>query len=223
LGDWSDLIGSMRAIDATRVVLAAVLVVQIGGCKIIRDGDQSAETHTAVFDAKAYVSGIWDQKVLPLFKEKTVDVNALLSAITKDPNAAGMEYGHRAGDGQPWTFLIEGKGVVRAFDVKSRHGTVTLDVGSSPNPIEVTLQVGPVVFGTAMRDALPFISFGDFVNQIDYAEVSRALNDRAVAGLSTAPGLSVGAQIEFKGAATAPASNAPLLVTPLEITVGQKQ
>ena len=36
-------------------------------------------------------------------------------------------------------------------------------------PTTVVLQIGPVIFGTALRDALPFIAFGDFVNQIDYA------------------------------------------------------
>jgi predicted lipoprotein len=35
------------------------------------------------------------------------------------------------------------------------------------------------VFGTMLRDALPFIRFGEFVNQVQYAQVSRALNDQS--------------------------------------------
>ena len=66
-----------------------------------------------------------------------------------------------------------------AVDVKSRHGLMTVDIPTKSGPRQVDLQIGPVIFGTALRDSLPFIHFGDFVNQIQFAQVSRALNDLA--------------------------------------------
>ena len=38
---------------------------------------------------------------------------------------------------------------------------------------------GPVLKGTALRDSLEFVKFGDFVNQVAFAEVATALNERA--------------------------------------------
>ena len=86
------------------------------------------------------------------------------------------------------------------------------------------LQIGPVIFGTALRDSLPFISFGDFVNQIDYAEVSRALNDKATSGFASEDREGAeGKTVSFAGAATAPSGSTPLTVTPVMLAVGRER
>ena len=38
-----------------------------------------------------------------------------------------------------------------------------------------------MIRGTALRDAVDFIQFGDFTNQIQFADVANALNDRVLA------------------------------------------
>ena len=38
------------------------------------------------------------------------------------------------------------------------------------------MQIGPAMRGTAIRDALDFVSFGDFTNQIDFARFGKAFN-----------------------------------------------
>jgi predicted lipoprotein len=65
--------------------------------------------------------------------------------------------------------LINGEGRVTRVEV----GQIVLDNG-------IALLGGPVIRGTALRDALPFIQFSQFTNQLEYARVSNALNDRAV-------------------------------------------
>jgi predicted lipoprotein len=101
---------------------------------------------------------------------------------------------------------------------------MTVDLSQPGTPRQLILQVGPVVFGTALRDALPVISFGDFVNQIEYAEVSRALNDRAIAAARNGLDLASlkGKTITFSGAVAQPAGNSPLHVTPLAIAVAKE-
>jgi len=176
-----------------RTIAAAALAVtalSASGCKLVWDADQAtAASPASAFDAKTYVSTIWDAKVLPLLATAP-DAGTVLDAIAKDPEAAGKQFGHRAGDGQPWTYLIQGTGKVLSVD-------------------------------TALRDALPVISFGDFINQIEYAEVSRALNDRAVAMARAGadPAALAGKTIQFAGAATQPAGNAPVQVTPVSIAL----
>jgi len=86
----------------------------------------------------------------------------------------------------------------------------------------IALQVGPVVRGTALRDATGAAPFDQFSNQLDYADVSKELNTRAVkaalAGIDLA-GLP-GKTITFFGAITFdPRSKAPVLVTPVKIVL----
>ena len=63
---------------------------------------------------------------------------------------------------------------------------MTVEIATKNGPRQVDLQIGPVIFGTALRDSLPFVHFGDFVNQIQFAQISRALNDAATKHLKKA-------------------------------------
>jgi predicted lipoprotein len=207
---------------ATALVLG--LAGSLAGCKIVAVGDKAAvdPSDPNNFDAKKYVSSIWDQKALPFFHDKSHPIGEVLAAIAKDKEAAGKAMGHQANPGgTPWTFAVSGKGTVKALSSGSKHALMTVSVGDGGQAAEVTLQVGPVVFGTAIRDALPFIAFGDFVNQIQYAEVSRALNDRAVAAVSKSlsPMPQVGQTVIFDGAMIDPAAAGGITVTPVEIQV----
>lgn len=200
----------------------------LGGCKIVANKDllQARAKSEDAFDAAAYVDKIWDSKALPEFKNKAVDLDTLLPAVAADPDKAGKTYGQRAGDGNPWTYEIKGEGKIVAVDVASRHGIVTVEAVTKSGPRKVDLQVGPVVFGTALRDALPFIHFGDFVNQIQYAQVSRALNDHAVKEVRGAfdPKDSLGKTITFYAAAVLSGSGDAITATPvlIETSKGQK-
>ena len=72
-------------------------------------------------------------------------------------------------------------------------------------PATVAIQVGPVLRGTALRDALGFVRFTDFVNQFDFAAVANALNERVlttVLGPVDVRGLS-GQRVSFTGAVSA--------------------
>lgn len=156
------------------------------------------------FVPAAYVDSLWASRVLPLVHDKATDVATVLPALAADADAAGERYGHRpkAGDG-PWNFVVKGAGAIASADIKARHATVTVDVGGGQT---VVLQIGPVIFGTALRDSLPFVSFDQVVNQIQFAQVSRELNDRATAaarsGLDVAA-LVPGAHVSFAGAMSA--------------------
>ncbi|MGD0472661.1 MAG: DUF2291 domain-containing protein [Candidatus Velthaea sp.] len=197
------------------------LTLSLSGCKIVRDSDKAAldPSDPNNFDAKIYVDTLWDRKAVPFFDEHAFPIAKVVQALAKDKDAAGSRFGrHAGGEGTPWTFAVRGSGVVKSMSTGSRHGEMVVDVGS-PHPLAVTLQVGPVIFGTAVRDSLPFIAFGDFVNQIQYAEVSRALNDRAAAlahaGLEPPP--RVGSTVEFVGAMIDPAMTGDITVTAVRL------
>ena len=56
--------------------------------------------------------------------------------------------------------------------------------------------------GTALRDALEFVRFTDFVNQLEFAGVANALNDRVVTSVITPVNVDAlaGRQVTFVGA-----------------------
>src|SRR5262249_54046477 len=78
-------------------------------------------------------------------------------------------------------------GVLRVGD-----GLILLDSGA-------IIQAGPVIRGTVLRDALPFLQFSQFTNQLEYARVAAALNERAIKVASDAQ-VQPGETIRYAGA-----------------------
>ena len=77
-----------------------------------------------------------------------------------------------------------------------------VEIASDAGPQQITLQIGPVVKGTAIRDSLPFFSFANVTNQIEFAQVGRAFNERALKEVEKplAELKTPGTAVEFKGA-----------------------
>jgi len=86
--------------------------------------------------------------------------------------------------------LVRGEGKV----VRAEDGRLVLDSS-------VVIETGPVIRGTALRDALPFIQFSQFTNQLEYARVANALNERA-AKVAAAAQVKAGDTVRYAGAAS---------------------
>ncbi len=205
--------------------LALLLPLALGGCKIVSDKELAAigAKSPNAFDATAYVEKIWTPTAVTDFKTSAVDLATLLPEIEADPEKAGQAHGRGGGEGNPWSYEVKGEGKVAAVDVTSRHGLMTVDVDTKSGTRQVDLQIGPVIFGTALRDSLPFIHFGDFVNQIQFAQISRALNDAATKHMMNGlnPKDLAGKTIVFYGAATQGSASARMSVTPISIEIAK--
>ncbi|MCP5118696.1 MAG: DUF2291 domain-containing protein [bacterium] len=94
--------------------------------------------------------------------------------------------------------LETGRGIVREIKTESRTGRLVVELEDGQ---EISILTGPVILGTALRDAAG-IEFGEFTNQMDYAAVANELNDRVVR--EVVPGTDFdgikGKTIEFTGA-----------------------
>ncbi|GME32416.1 MULTISPECIES: DUF2291 family protein [unclassified Pantoea] len=72
--------------------------------------------------------------------------------------------------------FVRASGTVSAFDESNpRERTLTLTINRKP----VAVSVGPVLRSNAIRDAAGF-RFEEFTNQVQYAQLTRALNRHAV-------------------------------------------
>ncbi len=167
----------------------------------------------------AYVASIWASKVLPTVKKSAVDATTLLAELRKDKAAASKRYGHYSVLNSPPAFLVKGSGRVVSVDTVSLISTIGVALGSSAKP-DVRLQIGPIISGTDVRDALPFINFNQFVNQVQFGEVAIALNSKvretALARLN--PAKLKGKHVTFIGAFT-DTSTANVLITPITLKV----
>jgi predicted lipoprotein len=117
-------------------------------------------------DASAYVESIWTSRVQP--------------AVTT--NAVALEFYREAvaGGATPAPGAVVAEGTVLDVNTSSRVGIATIDLNPADGLADAAVQIGPVVRGTAHRDALNFIRFTDFTNQIEFAAVASALNDRVL-------------------------------------------
>jgi predicted lipoprotein len=169
--------------------------------------------------AAKFVDPIWDSKVLPTIEEKAQDIAKILPEIRSDPDAAGQRYGRREAT-NAYNYMIKGTGRVTEIHNESRVGTALVEIPGLNE--KVALQIGPVVRGTALRDATGIVSFNQFSNQLDYADVSKEMNSRA---LKTAFGnvdsaSLAGKTVTFFGAFTFdPHSKSLILITPVKITL----
>jgi predicted lipoprotein len=178
----------------------------------VQAGSQPAQSAAAKF-----VDPIWTTKVLPTIQEKAQDISKILPEIRADPNSAGQKYGRREAT-NPYNYMVKGTGKVTEMHTESQAGTATIEIPGLGE--KVALQIGPVVRGTTLRDATGAVSFNQFTNQLDYADVSKEMNARALkaAFASVEPNSIAGKTITFFGAFTfEPHSKSPVLVTPVKI------
>jgi len=134
---------------------------------------------SVAFDAKTYVKGIWGSKVVPTVQKDAVPATELLPALEANQDAASKKYGNQAGTGSPYAFLVKGTGTVTAVDEEAPTHPLTVKVdGLSGKTANAQVVTGPVIAGTALRDAVKFITFNNFTNQLDYADAATGLNSK---------------------------------------------
>ncbi|MBU2515524.1 DUF2291 domain-containing protein [bacterium] len=174
------------------------------------------------FKAEEYVSGIWDSKVVPYFQTESIDLKKILTVYENDPEKAGITYGYREKtEGSPWTFKVKGTGTIIKAKTKSQAAVMEIDLEPMDGKKDAIIQIGPVIKGSSIRDALDFVTFGMFTNQIEYAQLANALNRKAYdTELSKFDRETiVGKDIYFEGAFTQVPYSSKVLITPVKLEV----
>jgi predicted lipoprotein len=173
----------------------------------------------ARFEPAAYVEGIWSTKVLPQAASEAIDLAGALAA-TPSSSSSSSSPSDNAG---PRAVLVRGVGIVIKVDRQSRVGLAYVDLDPVDGRPDAALQIGPVLRGTSLRDAVGFIRFADFANQIDYARVGNALNDRVLSTVlkdvaGDAADALKGRRVAFTGAVRMD-SRTPVEVVPITLRV----
>jgi predicted lipoprotein len=149
---------------ATIILLAAMAL----DTKVVKIGSP-ADVQPNAFSPAEYGAAEFP-KVQAAIEKRAVDAHTLADAIAKDKDAAGKQYGVPASIGPEMS--VKFTGVVG----KGESGVYYVTVDGLPETQRIRVQTGPAINGTDLRDATGTISFGQFVNQIDYQNAGSALN-----------------------------------------------
>lgn len=192
-----------RRFGPPHVAVAAVLL--LASCvpwtvRPIGEAGEPAEKSAGKFDARAYVEGVWVSKLLPAVEAAASAPGPLLAALATSPEDARKRFALRQDGATAW-FAVKGEARILRLDTASRAGTAVIDAAPFDGRPDAVLAIGPVIRGSVLRDSTGLIPFSQFVNQLDYADVNNALNDRVVAQViaPVKPSLTRGATISLCG------------------------
>jgi len=198
------------------VVFIAFLILSVFyGFTIVKTEDVEKLAQSEMFDAVTYVDSIWDTKLIPTFTEKAVELPKILSEIQVDSSGniskedlilITNKYGSIS-VGEAHLYMVEGSGKIVSINKESSLGTIELELDGYDGPIKVLIYIGSRLPSdeTSIRDAVGFISFGDFKEQTEYGKAASEINKKvltAVLGSLDQDSLQVGTEVTFEGAFT---------------------
>jgi predicted lipoprotein len=214
------LFWNIAMLKKTTLALCIGATFAISACKIVKtapegDANAAAQSGEAGDDARiaALLDKTYETELLPLIASRALPVADLRTALADGLEAAGAAHGNRgSGEGAAWNFAVKGEGRVIEANLTSRARKAMLDTDGD-GTADLTLQLGPVIKGTSLRDVAPFYRFGDFRDQIEFAKLGRALNDRTSSALVVPEGDLVGKTLSFTGTVDLKSATDPWLVT----------
>ena len=210
----------MKQLALTAACLAAAL--SLSACKIVKtdsDGDKAIAADASGDDARIanLLAETWTQQLVPAITERALTVADLRAAVAGGLDGAGKAHGKAgSGVGAAWNFAVKGEGKVIAANLTSRARVIEVD-SDGDGSADLTLQLGPVVKGSALRDFSPFYDFTNFRDQIEFAKLGRALNDAATTALTVPEGDPTGKTVTFTGVVALKSPTEAWLVTPIAI------
>jgi predicted lipoprotein len=177
------------------IVVALVVFTFLGlagryGFTVVRIEDVERAVQSEAFNPVSYVDGIWDAKIMPAFNEKAVELSKILSEIEVDANgtaskdtltAIAQNYGLIT-VGEAHVYMVKGSGKITKVNTETSLGTIEVGLDGYEGPIKVLIYVGTRIPSdeTSIRDAVGFISFGDFKEQTEYGKVASEINKRVM-------------------------------------------
>lgn len=184
----------MKSKTATIIFTVAILlfIALIGryGFTVVRIEDVEKAAQDEAFDPVSYVNGIWDSRLIPAFNEKSVDLSKVLSEIKVDANGTTpkedlIDVTNKYGlitVGESHVYEVTGSGRIVNVNTESSLGTVEIALDGYQGPVKVLLYVGTRIPSdeTSIRDAVGFITFGDFKEQTEYGKVASEINKRVL-------------------------------------------
>lgn len=149
-----------------------VLLVAMGtlGTKVINENDVAAATASGL-DPQTFVTESYDDVIVAGITERAEDVVTVAEALQADPAQAAKDFA--VGSGPTATYSVKLTGIAGEL---APSGYLPITVEGMPEGVGVSVQTGPALLGTALRDATGKATFEMFTNQLDFQGVGDKLN-----------------------------------------------
>ena len=192
----------------------------------VNEAGETVEVEKLTY-TEQYTLDNWDTKIVPTVKERAVELPQFVSDVAADLDAAGAAYGNRANETSAWSFCVKGEAVVVEIENedKPNRTLLTLDLPPYDGKADCKLFYGKVFSSNiknAIRDGVAFLRLDDFANQVEFADLTNAFNNRVKADVLsqfTVAAL-VGKTISLYGCISlTDAAYENLVVIPVELTV----
>lgn len=154
-----------------------LIAVVLGGCRIVSQ-QELADLKNPPNPNMTNIAQTWQQKLVPQVAGEAKPLAELMKSLQSAPDfdSACKTYGYRSQAENPCVFSVSVSGDVTAVNTTSRSGKMTVKDISGDS---VTIQVGPIIRGTALRDAYKGASYQDFNDQVMFGDYGRAINQQA--------------------------------------------
>ncbi|MBI9101823.1 MAG: DUF2291 domain-containing protein [Spirochaetales bacterium] len=167
-----------------KLILFLSIIISLFSCTVVKHDKQDSGKGDEVtfyfenedFDAANYVAENWETRILPKILENAHDLDFVIRQLQSDRNQAEKSLGIRKEETSPFSFMVRGKFPIQSIDRTSSAGIMFLDIPDLSGVNYCRVQIGPIIKKSMIRDALSFIQFGDFSNQIEFANISREIN-----------------------------------------------
>ncbi|TPE19286.1 DUF2291 domain-containing protein [Pantoea vagans] len=161
----------------SRKVWLTLVVVLLSGCRIVSQ-QELADLKNPPNPKMADIDQLWQQKLVPQLQAEARPVSALLTSMrsAKDFDTACQAYGYRTQAENPCIFSVSVQGDVTAVNTTSRSGKMTVKDKSGDS---VTIQIGPIIRGTALRDGYRGAGYQDFNDQVLFGDFGKAIHQHA--------------------------------------------
>ena len=222
-------------------VTTLLLLILAGryGFTVVSIEEAENTVQSEAFDPVAYVDGIWESRLLPTFNEKAVELAKILSEM--EPDASGTvpkddliaianQYGLIT-VGEAHIYIVKGSGTIVSVNAETSLGTAEVALDGYDGPIKALLYIGTRIpsDNSSVRDAVGFITFGDFREQTEYGKAATEINRRVLATVLGGVDRDnlAGKTISFKGAFTIRTFNLiqidvkEINIVPVEIELGE--
>ena len=197
-------------------VAAAVAIVAVCffGTTFMSPEDAEAVREAGSTDPVSYAEKNYDSTIAYI-QDNAIDLTGLVTELRADEEGTSQAKGARDGEAA-YTFPVTLTGTIE----KGGFGQVNVVVDGMPGGVVVSVQTGPALTGTALRDVTGETTFDMFENQIDYAQVGLSLNEPLKTGVLAENDLaSMGGRRVTVVGAFAYSDPAHIVVTPVSVEV----
>ena len=185
-------------IPAVRTRLLPIgLALVLTACHVVTDTELAAIRSQGQHHGPD-AAQILDSQLVPYADKNAKPAALVVGALEQNFDSACKQYGFRQSDAFPCSFWIRVQGKVTRIDDSSRVGKAYIELtqAAGGEPVDVVLQMGPVIVGTGVRDGFPGIKYSDFDDQTKFAVFGQEINKLVVARVQRSLKLKVGDPVD---------------------------